>query len=174
MCGLSLCTSPSLWVLFCLTYLTFLGLVGTLIPFWRWVAPCQVCSRPCQGTNALFCRNFGLNRGGRFDVCLCAWCGACYTSHPADKFHIQLPTDEEGFSWLLNDEDHFSQARNSDHLMTPFQCDWCLFRLDTGRIPRSTSRHDEFLMCVLRRCNLDAFWGREPSMFWLTGGILTS
>ena len=124
-----------------------------------------MCSRPCRGTNALFCGNFGCDRGGRFEVCRRAWCGPCYTPHPTDKFHINLPADEDGYSWLAHEEDQFRfrQARNGDHLMTPFQCDWCLFRLVTGRVPRSTARHDVFLLCILRRCNLDAFWGRESS-----------
>jgi hypothetical protein len=90
--------------------------------------------------NALFCGNFGMARGGRFEVCRRAWCGACYVSHPLDKFHIQAPVDEEGFSWLVNDDDRFRfrQARNGDRLMTPFQCDWCLFRLLTGGAPRAS------------------------------------
>lgn len=46
--------------------------------------------------------------------------------------------------------------------MTPFQCDWCLFRLLTGR-PATQDRKDEFLLCLIRRCNLDAFWGRETN-----------
>jgi hypothetical protein len=100
-----------------------------------------------------------------FECCRRAWCGPCYVAHPLDKFYVQTPQHEEGFSWLVHDEDRFRfrQARNGDHLMTPFQCDWCLFRLLTGRVPRPTSRHDEFLMCVLRRATLDAFWGRESS-----------
>jgi hypothetical protein len=47
--------------------------------------------------------------------------------------------------------------------MTPFQCDWCLFRVLTGRNPVATDRKDEYLLCLLRRCSLDAFWGREVS-----------
>lgn len=73
--------------------------------------------------------------------------------------------DEDGFAWLAHEEDQFRfrQARNGDHLVTPFQCDWCLFQLLTGRVPSRASRHDDFLLCVLRRANLDAFWGRESS-----------
>jgi hypothetical protein len=47
--------------------------------------------------------------------------------------------------------------------MTPFQCDWCLFRVLTNRIPSPTNRQDEYLLCLLRRCSLDAFWAREVS-----------
>ena len=73
--------------------------------------------------------------------------------------------DEDGYVWLAKDDDilRFKEARNGDHLMTPFQCDWCLFRVVTGRRPRAGSREDEWLFCILRRCNLDALWGRERS-----------
>jgi len=47
--------------------------------------------------------------------------------------------------------------------MTPFQCDWCLFWNLTRRYPRFSDRKDDLLMCCLRRCNLDALWGREES-----------
>jgi hypothetical protein len=47
--------------------------------------------------------------------------------------------------------------------MTPFQCDWCLFRLLTSRIPHSTDHRDQLLLCILRRVNLDTFWAREES-----------
>ncbi len=65
--------------------------------------------------------------------------------------------------WRVNEKDRlrFKQARNGDHLMTPFQCDWCLFRLLAKRIPKPEVRQDDLLMCLLCRCNLDAFWGRE-------------
>lgn len=61
--------------------------------------------------------------------------------------------DEDGFTWLVNEEDQlrFWQAQNGDHLMTPFQCDWCLFCLVTGRIPRTTSWHNDALMGILQR-----------------------
>jgi len=98
-------------------------------------------------------------------VCLRAWCGSCYVPHHLDHFHINQPQDEEGFSWLADEKDRFrfKQARNGDQFMTPFQCDWCLFRVLTGRVPRSLHRQDDFLLCLLRRCNLDAFWARETS-----------
>ncbi len=121
------------------------------------------CGRTRKGTNALFCANFGFNRGGY--ICSRVWCGECYTPHPLDRFPIIAPRDESGFEWLQNDKDalRFCQARNGDHLITPFQCDWCLFRLLTHRIPQDSNRQDQFMMSVLRRCNLDAFWGREDN-----------
>lgn len=113
----------------------------------------------------MFCGNFGIYRGGgHFEVCRRAWCGGCYTPHPLDRFHINTPTDEAGYEWLVKESDaeRFKVGRNGDHLITPFQCDWCLFRLLTGRIPTS-SRHDDRLLCLLRRANLDSLWGRETS-----------
>jgi hypothetical protein len=73
--------------------------------------------------------------------------------------------DEDGYVQFAEEDDrlHFREARDGDHLMTPFQCDWCLFRIVTGRLPRISSREDEWLFCILRRCNLDALWGRERS-----------
>jgi len=73
--------------------------------------------------------------------------------------------DEEGYVWLAEEDDclRFKEARNGDHLMTPFQCDWCQFRVVSGRLPRADSREDEWLLCLLRRANLDALWGRERS-----------
>jgi hypothetical protein len=124
-----------------------------------------VCARPLRGTSGIFCANFGSNRGGGIPVCFRAWCGGCYRAHPWDRFPINKPKDEAGFEWLAKpaDADRHLCARNGDHLLTPFQCDWCLFRLLTGRIPNPTNRQDEFLLCVLRRSNLDALWAREVS-----------
>jgi len=93
------------------------------------------------------------------------WCGDCYVPHPLDRFHVNTPSDEAGYEWLIKDSDasRFKVARNGDHLITPFQCDWCLFRLLTGRIPSDLSRHDTQLLCLLRRANLDSLWGRETT-----------
>jgi len=78
-------------------------------------------------------RQLWLSPGGR-EVCLRVWCGDCYTSHPLDKFHVNTPVDEAGYEWLVKDSDaqRFRVGHNGDHLITPFQCDWCLFRLLTG------------------------------------------
>jgi len=93
------------------------------------------------------------------------WCGDCYTPHPQDCFHVNAPADEAGFEWLVKESDarRFKVGRNGDHLITPFQCDWCLFRALTGRIPGASSRHDDYLLCLLRRANLDSLWGRETT-----------
>jgi len=113
----------------------------------------------------VFCANFGSNRGGGTPVCFRAWCGPCYQAHPLDRFHINKPKDEAGFEWLVepSDADRYKCARSGNHLMTPFQCDWCSFRVLTRRNPSISDRKDELLLCLLRRCNLDVFWAREVS-----------
>ncbi len=62
-----------------------------------------------------------------------------------------------------SDAERYKCGRSGDHLTTPFQCDWCLFRVLTGQNPSPSDRKDEYLLCLLRRCNLDAFWAREVS-----------
>lgn len=60
------------------------------------------------------------------------------------------------------DENRFSCGRNGDHLVTPFQCDLCIFRLLKGdRDPRPSSHQDTHLLVTIRRMNLDALWGSE-------------
>jgi hypothetical protein len=113
----------------------------------------------------VFCANFGLVWGPPFGVCRRAWCGSCYSQHPSDSFHVSVPTDESGFEWRRHpsDEHKFKTARNGDHLATPFQCHFCLFRLLSHRKPNPRNDKDEWLMCCLIRANLDAFWGRALS-----------
>jgi hypothetical protein len=153
------------WVSFCPFCLFLPGSAGTPHQFWTWSANCGVCGRRLKGTQGIFCANFGFNRGGGQPVCFRAWCGPCYWAHPLDRFHINRPADEAGFEWLVkpSNAERYMCGRSGDHLMTPFQCDWCLFRVLTGRNPLPSDRKDEYLLCLLRRCNLDAFWAREVS-----------
>jgi len=130
-----------------------------------WTANCEVCGILRRGTNGLFCANFGLHRGPPFDVCKRAWCGSCYTQHPLDTFRVFVPTVESGFEWRKHPADalKYKAAQNGDHLVTPFQCHFCLFRLLTRRVHNPGNPKDEWLLCCLVRANLDAFWGRAPS-----------
>lgn len=92
--------------------------------------------------------------------------GVGHVIHPTHLTSFILmspPTNQDSSGGSSQDTLRFRQARDGDHLMTPFQCDWCLFRMLTGRIPSVFNRQDDFLLCLLRRCNLDAFWGREES-----------
>jgi len=92
------------------------------------------------------------------------WCGGCYTSHPLDRFPRHIPADEGGFEWQTpEDALRYTHARDGDHLLTPFQCDLCVFRNLHGRNPIPGIHRDDALLCCIRRVNLDAVWGREPS-----------
>jgi hypothetical protein len=86
-------------------------------------------------------------------------------STPWTNFRVSVPMDESGFEWRRHPSDvfKFKSARDGDHLVTPFQCHFCLFRLLTRRILDASNHQDEWLMCCLVRANIDAFWGREPA-----------
>jgi hypothetical protein len=51
-------------------------------------------------------------------------------------------------------------GRDGDHLLTPFQCDLCIFR---NLKHRSQGEGDPLLMACIRQVNLDALWGRESA-----------
>ncbi len=90
------------------------------------------------------------------------WCGPCYTAHPDDHFYVHVPTDEAGCGWgSTDDHTRYHCARNGDHLLTPFQCDLCVFRNLQHRNPIADSFQDITLLCCIRRANLDSLWGRE-------------
>jgi hypothetical protein len=57
----------------------------------------------------------------------------------------------------------FTEGRNGDHLMCPFQCDLCRFRNIQKREPIFGHRKDILLLKCICRALLDAFWAREPS-----------
>jgi hypothetical protein len=108
----------------------------------------------------LFCANFAKARDG-WKACEGVWCGACYTAPEKVKFYRHAPKDEEGFHWARKSfAKRHMHARDGDHLVTPFQCDLCVFRNLQGRNP---GPHDELLMECIRQANLDALWGREAS-----------
>ena len=94
--------------------------------------------------------------------CRKVWCGKCYTPHPLDKLFRFEVTDEDGFDWRPAEErQRHLHAREGDHLLTPFQCDLCMFRNFQGRDPLKADAKDDLLLCCIRRANLDAVWGRE-------------
>jgi hypothetical protein len=87
------------------------------------------------------------------------WCGECYTPPTSFKFHRCLPKDESGVDWgRSSDLERHLYGRPGDHLVTPFQCDLCIFRLLKGRNPGTL---DTEVMDCIRQVNLDALWGRE-------------
>ena len=113
-----------------------------------------------------------------YPPCLSLWCGKCYFSNnDFIKFHIK---EKEGFDDVeRSDEDierlqsawgnrhrpveQYLHGRDGDHLMTPFECDLCIFRKLRGASPDVRSIVDNRLLACIRRINLDAFWSRSSS-----------
>jgi len=89
------------------------------------------------------------------------WCGSCYTPPTDITFYHHLPSDESGYIWTTDkDATRHLHARNGDHLITPFQCDLCIFR---NLLDRNPTIHDSELLACIRQINLDALWGREAA-----------
>jgi hypothetical protein len=57
----------------------------------------------------------------------------------------------------------FTHARDGDHLMVPFECDYCIFFKLRGKVPDPSQSKDNLLMGCIRRVNLDAFWSRATT-----------
>lgn len=66
--------------------------------------------------------------------------------------------------WRKDDDaSRYKVGRDGDHLVTSFQCDTCVFINLLRRPPICDSPRDSLTLCCIRRANLDALWGREPS-----------
>jgi len=57
----------------------------------------------------------------------------------------------------------FTHARDGDHLLIPFECDYCVHIKLKGYLPDMLNATDKLLMATIRRMILDAFWSRESS-----------
>lgn len=84
---------------------------------------------------------------------------------PKDPYPRQEDIDEGGNVWCakVGDDGRYLTARDGDHLVTPFQCELCLFRSFCGRDPNPKRVKDRRLLRATRRASIDAFWAREPS-----------
>jgi len=51
----------------------------------------------------------------------------------------------------VRDEDAFKKARAGDHLMVPFECDFCIFIKLKGNLPDPDAPSDQLLMACIRR-----------------------
>jgi hypothetical protein len=65
---------------------------------------------------------------------------------------------------LPRDETRFVQARNGNHLIMPFQCDFCHFQNVYKRDPKGRKGSNLLSLRCIRRANLDALWEREPGI----------
>jgi predicted nuclease of predicted toxin-antitoxin system len=74
-----------------------------------------------------------------------------------------LDEDRLGNCWRTSkpDERVFHYARNGDHLMVAFECDFCVFRkIRPGERPNLIHGCDTLLLACIRRVNLDSFLSR--------------
>ena len=76
----------------------------------------------------------------------------------------EVDDEEEPFSNVDHgkEDSMFVTAREGDHLLCPFQCDFCHFINMKDREPNMENAQDVFTMRCIRRANLDAFWSRRP------------
>jgi hypothetical protein len=91
--------------------------------------------------DGIFCANFlhGINP---YAPCRSGWCGRCYSSdNTLHNFYIQqaetfgeISLDQEDAERLIvawgtrhKPVDQFTHARDGDSLLTPFECDLCIF-----------------------------------------------
>jgi hypothetical protein len=112
------------------------------------------------------------------------WRGSCYKSDEDVAFHVRQDPRLGGLAtkvrtegvdkagpdkdWLGNfwqtskpDERTFHYARNGDHLLVAFECDFCIFsQICPGKRPNLMHKCDALLLAAIRRVNLDSFWGR--------------
>jgi len=104
------------------------------------------------------------------------WCPKCYTSDNNIDFHIYKPNDlfhqnepnpsniprlQEAWAGKVRSKNAFQHGRRGDHLVIPFECDFCIFQKLKNHLPRLSNPQDVLLLAAIRRMNLDAFWSRE-------------
>jgi hypothetical protein len=105
------------------------------------------------------------------------WCGGCYTSHPTILFHVKQRESFDDKNSSDQDKERVTRAwgnkqrpadeylvgQNGDHLMIPFECDFCIFRRLRNQDPLESSQQDQLLLAGIRRVSLEAFWSRASS-----------
>jgi hypothetical protein len=76
---------------------------------------------------------------------------------------VVIPRDADG-EIVLEEKDklRYLEARDGDHLVTPFQCEVCHVRNIVGHDPQTNLASDVRMVKLIRRANLDAFWASEP------------
>jgi hypothetical protein len=75
----------------------------------------------------LFCMNF-VSSHSRWRACKSVWCGRYYTPPEQVKFYRHDIKVEGGFHWVRpRDASRHLSARDGEHLVTPFQCNLCMF-----------------------------------------------
>ena len=57
----------------------------------------------------------------------------------------------------------YLEAREGDSIITPFECNTCIFHRLKFRDPDFALQQDKLMLLTIRRANLDAFWSRARS-----------
>ena len=111
----------------------------------------------------MFCANFCW-KVGNFQPWQSIWCGRCYTLSDSIKFHIRtkpIEDEDEGRferAWSSQwEDDQHQSARDGDHLITPFECDQCIFLKLKGRLPVLEDDSDKKLLHALDELTLTLF-----------------
>jgi len=98
----------------------------------------------------IFCANYAYKREG-WRPCQKAWCGPCYTGAELTRFPVLEPEDKDDVVTLISQDKHrFQVAKNGDHLMVAFQCNWCHFVNINKRNPIQDKPEDICLMRCIR------------------------
>jgi len=76
---------------------------------------------------------------------------------------VAVPKDADG-EIMVEEKDkmRYLEARDGDHLVTPFQCELCHVQNILGRDPQLNLASDVRLVKLIWRASLDAFWCSEP------------
>ena len=88
------------------------------------------------------------------------WYRGCYSQRAGDNFSVVKLTRNEDID-NLSENQKFKHARNCDHLITPFECHICHFRIVQGGKPSGESQTDKQLLIAIHRANVDACWRRS-------------
>ena len=90
-----------------------------------------------------------------------------HVADPENLFSEEGDEDRLQAGWRTKESDkrRYSEARDGDDLLIPFECDFCVFAKITGRplVLENISAEDVFLSKCIRRVTLDAFWSRARS-----------
>ena len=128
---------------------------------------CLHCSGEMPPLSGVICGNFGV-REHQGKLCQGAWHGKCFRQHHLDRYpvlHMQDLDDSliDEAKCVSDDAERFREARDGDHLMTPFQCVHCHFVNITGRYPDQMNHCDSAAKVAITRAILDSLWSRERS-----------
>eukprot|EP00980_Cylindrotheca_fusiformis_P026529 scaffold16361_cov69-Cylindrotheca_fusiformis.AAC.2 len=135
---------------------------------------CKKCGRLLRWTQGVFCTNLLHSLGG-FPPCHGAWCGGCYFLSSAEEGFFSQ-TDDREVHRLVGDNPgdnlwgpkapdlrQFDEAREGDHLLSPFVCHLCIFRILKGGDPDPDRDSHQALLKTIMRANLDVLWSRTRS-----------